>query len=220
MPKSINKIYVTPRSSFRLAFQSSNSISLLNFLSINEFHLDRFKSQVDRFNQEAISRDFRTKLEIDLNHDSPNVMLDFLTGHSDESEFFDDSSSTLPKLIELDGYKPIVSILQEDGSLKAILPDDNHNENSELIDDGTKLKKKKKKLYAQSNLDQHLLDEICQFYKIRPFMTSFKQTNTLKSHLIYFKETTESDLVKRRSNLSCTSCFMIYLYRHIYFFKL
>jgi hypothetical protein len=222
MPKSINKIFVTQHSSFRIAFQNSNAISLINFLSVFDFHVDRFQAQADRSNPKSSSgldRDFRTKLEIDLDHASPQVLLDFLTGHSDEAEFMDDSSSTLPKLIQLDGYKPIMSAVGVDGTVRPIMPDENHND-LESLDEagGSKLKRKRKKLmFVKANLDEYLQDEFCQFYKVRPFMTSFNthSRHTLKSNLVYFKETTESD-ISVKANLSCTSCLMIYLYRHIH----
>jgi hypothetical protein len=216
MPKSINKIFVTPHSSFRIAFQNSNAVSLLNFLSVRDFHVDRFRAQTDR-TAERLNSDFRTKLEIDLDHASPHVFLDFLTGHSDEAEFIDDSSSTLPKLIQLDGYKPIMSAVGSDGTVRPIMPDENHDLETNPTYESSKLKRKRKKLmFVKANLDEHLQDEFCQFYKARPFMTSFAPAqHTLKSNLIYFKETTESD-ISDKMNLSCTSCLMIYLYRHIH----
>lgn len=222
MPRSLSKIYTTPKSSFRLAFQTFSSVSVLNFLSIYEFHFDRFKSSSS--NERNEDRDFRTKLELDLTRDLTHAAwLDFLNGHSDSSEYLDDSSSSLPKVIELDGYRPIMSVIRDDSPL-VIVPDENHEEvnTEDLSTSSQKQRHKAKKTSPGSfgSTDDRLIDEFCRFYKLRPFMTSFvPNSDSHKSNLIFFKETTESDYMGanlKENNVTCTSCLLIYLYRHVH----
>jgi hypothetical protein len=197
MPKSISKIYVTEHSSFRLAFQNSDSFCLLSFLTFNEIH-------IDRFNTKKTENDyFRTKLEIDLNENN-RVILDFLNGFSDDSDYLDDAGNLLPKMIELDGYKPIVLILNDENEAIKYTPVKHDNQ-------------------KETSVDRQIFNEFCQFYKIRPFMTTFKQNSkSIKSNLIYFKETTESLYKKtllteiNTNNISCSSCLLIWLYRHVH----
>ncbi|CAF0897069.1 unnamed protein product [Brachionus calyciflorus] len=190
LDNSINKIFLTSGSNFRFGFLNSNSVILINSKSITDIH-------IDRFDKAKSTLDYKTKLEFDIS-DTDNFLFDF------ESLNYQDSEDlSLSKLIEIDGYKPIVTLIKSDKT-EIIYPEN------------TKIDKNfKRKLLVQRS-DSMLTHEFCRFYKLRPFMVNF---NTIKSNLVYFSQTSLSDYVSDSSLSStktCTSCLLIYLYRTIH----
>lgn len=138
---------------------------------------------------------------------SESFLFDFMTSLV-ETGSLDDSSRLLPKLIEIDGYKPLMQLIKSDKSIETIYPE-------------SLWSKKNKK---PQKPDLLLSNEFCRFYKLRPYMISFStktsHLNKLKSNLVYFSQTSISDFINLEPQGSkkrmCTSCLMIYLYRTIH----
>jgi hypothetical protein len=100
----------------------------------------------------------------------------------------DDSSSSMPKLIEIDGYLPLMSIVNADRSIElASSNQDSVAVSSDTIKEKNSFIKKRLKIKSKS----YLLDEFCQLFKLRPFMTSIKSDKHfgLRNNLVYFTDT-------------------------------
>jgi hypothetical protein len=203
MELAINQIYLTSRSFFRFGFVNSNSIFLLNPKSMNGFVIDSFKKNISNQN-------YQPKIEFEIN-DSENVKFNFLYKDLKQPNInkqsinsidydYDDEDITngLPKLIEIDGYQPEMSLIKQDGTID------------------TKSVKKK-------SSESTLIKEFCQFHTLRPYMASIQRSQSgiksiLTKNVVYFTESIKlsSELdQKSGSKLTCTSCLFIYLYRTI-----
>lgn len=144
-----------------------------------------FFQRFDSTTNKGSDSEYRTKLEFEING-SENVVLDFLTPSrnkfdevDDDDDADDDTDDTLPKVIELDGYRPTMSLVMANRSIETIqdLAISNVNKTSTAL------------LHSQQHA--YLLDEFCRFYKLRPFMTwlpPFKSNKTyrLRNNLVYF----------------------------------
>ena len=203
MELAINQIYLTSRSFFRFGFVNSNSIFVLNPKSMNGFVIDSFKKNISNQN-------YQPKIEFEIN-DSENVKFNFLYKDLKQPNInkqsinnidydYDDEDITngLPKLIEIDGYQPEMSLIKQDG----------------IID--TKSAKKK-------STELSLIKEFCQFHTLRPYMASIQRSQSgiksiLTKNLVYFTESIKLSAEldqKPNTKLTCTSCLFIYLYRTI-----
>lgn len=222
MDFSVNKIYLNARSNFRIGFLNSDSVLLLNGRSIRNFHEDRFGTDTNT--------DYRTKLELDLNG-SENVLVDYLTIDDDDDD--DDSSGNWPKLIEIDGYRPMMSLIRADRSIELVpgpfVEHSSSASSSSSSSSSVQIDKKnqiKKRLLSKS--DTYLQSEFCRFYKLRPFMTwlpvktsKSDKHSRLRNNLIYFSQTSINEFnlhddVNNQTARMCTSCLYIFLYRTVH----
>lgn len=150
--------------------------------------------------------EYRTKVEFEING-SENVFFDFLaskmSNFNDDDDNWDDSSTNLPKLIELDGYRPTMSLVHANRSIETIRSVEPSSKSAHVFE-----------------------DEFCRFYKLRPFMTwmppvKSEKNYRLKNNLVYFTQTSINEYLPLRDEHEnvpkmCTSCLFIYLYRTIH----
>lgn len=217
MDLSVNQIFLTPRSYFRIAFVNSDSILLINRKSLNAFNVDRFDSTKSMSQQ---LRDYRTKISFKID-ESENLVFDFMSrvlgGQEEQIELDEEDGSSdddfvdnLPKIIEIDGYQPAMSLINSDGTIDLTTSDFTSSNITKL----------KNKLNVKT--DNYLIKEFCQFYKIRSFMTAMvtlkpnKNVMQLKNNLIYFSQPVEYSDEDSNKTPQCTSCLYMYLYRTVH----
>lgn len=142
--------------------------------------------------------EYRTKVEFEING-SENVYLDYLTASmnnydDEDQDEFDDSSTSLPKLIELDGYRPTMSLILPNRSIETIRNDDEAH---------SVLKSPATTTTSQAQTESYIFDEFCRFYKLRPFMTwlpplKSQKNYRLKNNLVYFTQTSINEYLPPR----------------------
>lgn len=121
------------------------------------------------------------------------MLLDYLTASKNNyDDDLDDSSSNMPKLIEIDGYRPMMSLIKPDLSIELV-----QNLDSKTHD--------KSSLKQQLNLKSgtYLADEFCRFYPLRPFMTWLPPLKSdkhyrLRNNLVYFTQTSITEYTSNR----------------------
>ncbi|RNA37327.1 hypothetical protein BpHYR1_012426 [Brachionus plicatilis] len=186
LDNSINKIFLTSGSNFRFGFLNSNAIVLLDSKSMTDIH-------VDRFDESKNNLDYRTKLELDIEQ-SDHFMMDFSS-----LNFVDPQYLSIAKLIEIDGYKPLIHLIKSNHTFETIFPE--------------YVRKDKNFKMSTERSDLAITQEFCRFYKLRPYMVSL---SSIHSNLVYFSHTSISDRFPLSHSESCTSCLLMYLYRTVH----
>lgn len=186
LDNSISKIFLTSGSNFRFGFLSSNSIILLDSKSITDVH-------VDRFDDSKTNLEYRTKIEFDI-EESDNFIMDFSS-----LNYVDPQYLSMAKLIEIDGYKPIVHLIKSNHTFETLFPE--------------YVRRDKNFKMSTEKSDSIITQEFCRFYKLRPYLASFSSIHT---NLVYFSHTSISDHFPISNSELCTSCLFMYLYRTIH----
>lgn len=120
MPGSVQQIFLTPNSQFRTGFINCGAYLLLTPVSFINFHTDRLKKLKNTENW----LDYRTKLTLDLTK-SDNVLMTLSPTKFDINS--DSSMFSLPKIIEIENYKPVMAIISSSGRIlkdMSFKPDD------------------------------------------------------------------------------------------------
>jgi hypothetical protein len=214
---SINQIFLTPRSDFRIGYVSSSSLFIIKPKSFNGFHIDRFDSLPSTVthspNDQAKEYNGLTKLTLKLDESNENLKFQFSNDLTTEEEH-QLKSENLPKIIELDGAEPTLFMIKADGSIVKF-----------ERKDSTKAKPPIEFIHRFKS-DSSLKEEFCRFYSLKQFMseiefdsTSHKPINEktykLTNNLIYFSQLNKNSM-QLDQQMQCTSCLLIYLYRTIH----
>lgn len=126
--------------------------------------------------------------------------MDFLTANlndnDEDDDEWDDSTTNTPKLIELDGYRPIMSHVLANRSIETVRNvvsplDDGSDDDSTTSSD------------RRRQIETDLSDEFCRFYKLRAFMSwlpplKSNKSPRLKNNLVYFTQTSMNQYLSPR----------------------
>ena len=147
-----------------------------------------------------------TKITFKIDEASENFRFNLASDLTSEEEH-QLKSVNLPKIIELDGYEPTLYVIKQDGSL--------------IKTTKKEAKQDKKATSSLVTSDAYISEEFCRFYKLKQFMSEIeygpkqvKKTYKLTSNLAYFSQLNKNTM-EIDSQMKCTSCLLIYLYRTI-----
>jgi len=205
MENAVNKVYMTSRSFFRFGFTNSSAILMLNSNSFNAFHVDnydilfKYDNKNSQNNNNNKASEYRTKIEFEID-ESDYVLYDFKPVlEDDESERYDTFTINLPKLIELDGYKPLFDVFSDVNAVS-----NTQKSKSSQVE------------------NRKRLEEFCKFHKLKSFMHSVKANQAKQTdNMIYFAEAqrlvdADTEQTADSSQVECSSCLFIYLYADLH----
>jgi len=216
---SINQIFLTPRSDFRLGYVSSSSVFILKPKSFNGFHIDRFDSLPSTVTHSPSdqTKEYNglTKITIKLDENSDNLKFQFSNDLTSEEEH-QLKSENLPKIIELDGSAPNLFMVKADGSIVKL---------ATRVETKTKSSSSPVEFIHRFKIDSSLKEEFCRFHTLKQFMSEIEYDSAssskseksykLTNNLIYFSQLNKNSM-QLDQQMQCTSCLLIYLYRTIH----
>lgn len=177
---AFNKIFLSSRSLFRIGYINSDSLFIINPKALNGFHNDEMTSNN--------GEDYRTKVSFEIKQ-SPNIHFDFVSQQDLVSN--EEDLSHFPKLIEIDGYEPIMSSTQDTKSFTQ----------SEII-----------------TRQQEFCRYFKLRPLIAPLKYKLPNAVFSANNFVYFSEPIK--MFAKQANIpqanQCTSCLFIYLYRTIH----
>jgi hypothetical protein len=215
---SINQIFLTPRSDFRIGYVSSSSVFILKPKSFNGFHIDRFDSLPSTMthspNDQTKEYNGLTKITIKLDENSENLKFQFSNDLTSEEEH-QLKSENLPKIIELDGSAPNLFMVKADGGIVKL---------ATRVETKTKSSSPVEFIHRFKS-DSSLKEEFCRFHSLKQFMSEIEYESApqskgeksykLTNNLIYFSQLNKNSM-QLDQQMQCTSCLLIYLYRTIH----
>lgn len=104
---AFNKIFLSSRSLLRIGFVNSDSVFVVSPKALNGFHLDEMTTQTQQ------NDDYRTRISLEIKQ-SENLHFEFVTQQDLVTN--DEDLSHYPRLVEIDGYVPIMSDLSDSKS--------------------------------------------------------------------------------------------------------